>query len=190
MDNSTSRVMSKRRVSGNDQDQSKRRSSTSSRDILRLLLHEEQESRELRRSLLHATEQHKYEKQRADDAERQAKSILSRIVKVNDARVHALNDLSRANEELNLYKAQLDLAQREIFRAQEIVAALEAERNAAEDEAAKARTTIRGLLLEKDVALAREKGRREGLREGLEKGRALGYAQGRAIHARPRRSSR
>jgi hypothetical protein len=184
--NSTERQRRPQRPRDRD---SKRLSSASSRNILRLLLHEDRESQDLQRLLHHATEQLKSERQRADDAEYRAKDVLSRMIKVNDARLLALQDASKANEELRLYKLQLDRAQKEIHRAQEVLVTLEGERNAAEAEAAKARSTVRKLVLEKDVALAREEGRREGLREGMERGKELGYVQGRATgyaHARGR----
>lgn len=74
---------------------------------------------------------------------------------------------------------QLDNAQKEIFRAQDIIDQVAAQRNEAEAEAARARTKARKLQEEKLVMLAREEGRRMGYEEGLSIGRRIAYDQGR-----------
>lgn len=70
-------------------------------------------------------------------------------------------------QELALYKVQLQTAQREIFRAQEIINQVAEEKLEAEGEAARARTKARQLLEDKLIMLAREEGQRQGYREGL-----------------------
>jgi hypothetical protein len=79
-----------------------------------------------------------------------------------------------------LYKVQLESAQKEIYRAQEVLSTVEHQRQEAEAEAARARTTARALKEEKLVQVAREEGRRLGLEEGIQRGRDLGYQEGRA----------
>jgi hypothetical protein len=85
------------------------------------------------------------------------------------------------HQELNLYKVQLDNAQREILRAQEIINQVAKEKNDAEEEAARARTKARQLQEEKMVMMAREDGRRQGFEEGLSRGRRIGFEEGRSI---------
>ncbi|KAF8555447.1 hypothetical protein OG21DRAFT_1496293 [Imleria badia] len=86
-------------------------------------------------------------------------------------------ELARLREELKLYKLQLDNAQKEIFRAQDIIDRVESQRNEAEAEAARARTKARKLREEMLVMLAREEGRR-GYQEQLSMGRRIGYDEG------------
>ena len=118
--------------------------------------------------LLTVTEQLKQESQRADDNERRAREAIQRFRAINEARVAAQQDATRANEELRMYKLQLDYAQKEIFRAQEILESLETQRHDAEASAAKARDVARKFREESLVDLAREEGHRLGLQ-----GRAL-----------------
>ena len=73
-----------------------------------------------------------------------------------------------------MYKLQLEYAQQEIYKAQDILDSLEAQRHDAEASAAKARNVARKLKEETLVDLAREEGRRIGLQEGIARGRRLG----------------
>jgi hypothetical protein len=138
-----------------------------------MLLYDERESNDLRRMLLSVTEQLKQESQRADDNEHRAREAVQRYRAINEARAAAQQDADRANEELRLYKLQLEYAQKEIFKAQEILDSLEAQRHDAEASAAKARNVARKLREDSLVDLAREEGRRLGLQEGLARGRRL-----------------
>ncbi|KAI0307199.1 hypothetical protein B0F90DRAFT_535712 [Multifurca ochricompacta] len=148
--------------------------------ITSMLLYDEREANDLRRMLLSVTEQLKQESQRADDNERRAREAIQRFKAINEARVTAQQDASRANEELRLYKLQLEYAQKEIFKAQEILDSLEAQRHDAETSAAKARSIARKLKEESLMDLAREEGRRIGLQEGLARGRRLVFEQARS----------
>ena len=76
---------------------------------------------------------------------------------------------------------QLENAQREIFRAQEIINQVAKEKQDAEEEAAKARTKARKLQEEKLVMMAREEGRRQGYEDGLSRGRRIGFEEGRSF---------
>lgn len=80
-----------------------------------------------------------------------------------------------------MYKLQLENAQKEIFRAQEVLSTVEQQRHEAEEDAARSRSTARALKEEKLVQMAREEGRRMGMEEGMERGRDLGYKEGRAV---------
>ena len=148
--------------------------------IASILRYDEQQSKDLRRMLLTVTEQLKQESQRADDNERRAREAIQRFRAINEARVAAQQDAARANEELRMYKLQLDYAQKEIFRAQEILDSLETQRHDAEASAAKARSVARKLREDGLVDLAREEGHRLGLQEGLARVRRLGFDQARS----------
>lgn len=152
----------------------------SSKELVRLLVHEEHETQELRSMVHILSERLSNETLRAETAETRAKEAVLRFKQVNDARVAALQEASRASEELGLYKLQLENAQREIRRAQELLDAVEAQRHEAEEAAARARSTARKLKEEKLSQIAREEGRLEGIKEGIARGRVLGYEEGRS----------
>ncbi|KAH9977822.1 hypothetical protein BGW80DRAFT_1284371 [Lactifluus volemus] len=145
-----------------------------------MLLYDEREANDLRRMLLSVTEQLKKESQRADDNERRAREAIQRFKAINEARTAAQQDAARATEELRLYKLQLEHAQQEIYKAQNILDSLEAQRHDAEASAAKARTVARKLKEDTLVDLAREEGRQLGLKQGLARGRRLGFEQTRS----------
>ncbi|KAI0784852.1 hypothetical protein C8Q75DRAFT_777874 [Abortiporus biennis] len=152
----------------------------SSKDLAKLFVYEEKEFRDLRDTVYTLSEQLKSETQRADDAEKKVKEAVLRFKDANNARLAAQQDSARLTEELRLYKIQLDKAQKEILKAQELLDAVEAQRCEAEEAAARARSTARKLKEEKIMALAREEGRREGIEEGIARGRSLGFEEGRA----------
>ncbi|KAF8963709.1 hypothetical protein BDZ97DRAFT_1818844 [Flammula alnicola] len=83
-------------------------------------------------------------------------------------------ELQRVKEELAMYKIQLDVAQKEIFRAQEIVDKVERQRLAAEEDAMRAKEKMRKLVQTRAVEQAMEEGRRLGFEEGLNQGRVYG----------------
>ncbi|KAH7925912.1 hypothetical protein BV22DRAFT_1194766 [Leucogyrophana mollusca] len=151
----------------------------SPRELLRLLAREEDLSRDLEDKLYSVTDQLQYEQQRADDAERKVKEAVHRFKDVNDARLAAQQECTRVSEELKLYKAALEAAQKEIFRAQEVLNTVEDRRREAEEEALKFRSKARRLTEEKMMHIAREEGRKQGIREGLEMGKDVGYLRGR-----------
>ena len=148
-------------------------------------MHEEQETKELRSMVQVLSERVSNETVRADTAEARAKDAVLRFKQVNDARLAALQEAARLHEELELYKLQLDNAQREIRRAQELLDALEAQRFDAEEAAARARSMARKLKEEKLMQLAHDEGRLEGMKEGITRGRIIGYEEGRsAVYVR------
>ena len=170
-----------RRDSGSHRHSQRRSSDRLSKTrIASMLLLDERETNDLRRMLLSVTEQLKQESQRADDNERRAREAIQRYRAINEARAAAQQDAARANEELRLYKLQLDYAQKEIFKAQEILDSLEVQRRDAETSAAKARNVARKLREDSLVDLAREEGRRLGLQEGVVHGRRLASEQARS----------
>jgi len=67
--------------------------------------------------LLITTEKLAQETARANEAERQAAEVLAAFKTVHEAKARLERDINRVNEELGLYKIQLDLAQKgEFFR--------------------------------------------------------------------------
>jgi hypothetical protein len=169
-----------KRSSRSSKEREKSRIGATSRELVKLLVREEKESHDLR-SMVHVlSERLSNEVHRADAAETNAREAVLRFKQTNDARLVALQESSRLNEELQLYKLQLDNAQREINRAQGILDALEAQRFEAEESAARARTTARKLKEEKLVQVAHDEGRLQGFKEGISQGRLMGYEQGRA----------
>ncbi|KAH8092464.1 hypothetical protein BXZ70DRAFT_454918 [Cristinia sonorae] len=154
--------------------------SSASKELAKLLVFEEKECQELRSTLQLMAERLKMETQRADEAESRVKDVVFRFKEANDARLAAQVESARYREELNLYKLQLDNAQKELRRAQELLDAVEAQRVTAEEEAARARGMARKLKEEKVIQVARDEGRKQGIEEGIARGRAMGYEEGRA----------
>lgn len=76
-----------------------------------------------------------------------------------------------------MYRIQLESAQKEIFRAQDVLHVVDTQRYEAEKEAAQARATARQLNQEIMVKVAMEEGRKIGLQEGLQRGRHLGIQE-------------
>ncbi|KIP10395.1 hypothetical protein PHLGIDRAFT_33918 [Phlebiopsis gigantea 11061_1 CR5-6] len=174
-----SRPHSKRSSTRSGKDR-KNHPASRSKELVRLLITEESESHGLRTMVQTLSERLGKEAGRADAAEARAQEAVLRFKQVNDARIAAQREAARAGEELALYKLQLDNAQREIRRAQDLLDALEAQRFEAEESAARARSTARKLKEERLVQIARDEGRVAGIKEGMIRGRALGYEEGRA----------
>ncbi|KAF5386815.1 hypothetical protein D9615_002132 [Tricholomella constricta] len=115
-----------------------------------------------------------HETARADAAERELakdnEAVIARVRNMKEAHLRAEAELSRVTSELALYKLQLDLAQREILRAQKILDDVEHARVEAEERGIKDRERARKLVLQRAIEVAREEGRREGWRQSLERG--------------------
>ncbi|KAJ3507343.1 hypothetical protein NLJ89_g6362 [Agrocybe chaxingu] len=132
-----------------------------------------------------------YERQRANDAESKLQEVTAHLKAINDARIQAMHDAAQAKEELKLvifldilkarltnttssvYKIQLETAQKEIYRAQDVIQIVDRQRYQAEQEAAKNRTKARQLNETIMVQLARDEAYKMGLQQGLERGRQL-----------------
>ncbi|KAG6375778.1 hypothetical protein JVT61DRAFT_2628 [Boletus reticuloceps] len=151
---------------------------SSSSHLLARLVSREEEVREINAALAVTSERLEGESSRANAAERRALDYFHRLRIATENREHAEHEAARLREELKLYKLQLENAQKEIFRAQDIIDQVASQRNEAEAEAARARTKARKLQEEKLVMLAREEGRRMGYKEGLSMGRRIGYDEG------------
>lgn len=155
------------------------------------MLRDEHDSKQLRTALVITSERLENETRRADEAERRIMEVLHRLQGAHEATMLAQADMARANEEVRLYKLRLDEAQREIFRAQEIVDQISKEKDEAEAEAARARSTARKFREQSLVARARDEGRRQGFQEGMIRGREFAQLEQSARRAYdPERSQR
>lgn len=149
------------------------------KELMRMLADEQETTRELQQQLTFTTSQLSYEQDRADTAERKIREAVMRFKDANEGRISAQADGARMREELKLYKNALEEAQKEIFKAQNILKDVEGRRREAEEEAAQLRRKVRKLNEERMLEMAREEGRKLGLQEGLEMGKDIGYLQGR-----------
>ncbi|KAF9522961.1 hypothetical protein CPB83DRAFT_70442 [Crepidotus variabilis] len=143
--------------------------------------------------LIMTTERLHSETARANAAEKQATEVMSLFKNTHEAKVRLEKDLTRVKEELGMYKIQLDVAQKEIFRAQEVVDRVDRQRAEAEEAAARARERNRKLVEARAVDIAMEEGRRVGFEEGLKQGRILAemvVPQEEYYDSPPRRSRR
>ncbi|KAI6027181.1 hypothetical protein EDC04DRAFT_168880 [Pisolithus marmoratus] len=162
------------------------RTTESSRShLLARMIAQDEEIREVNSYLAVANERLDTEATRANAAERRALDYFNKLKSAIESKDRTEQEAARLREELKLYKLQLENAQREIFRAQDIINQVSSQRNEAEAEAARARTKARKLQEEKLVMLAREEGRRQGYQEGLMRGRSLGYYEARALREPP-----
>lgn len=118
---------------------------------------------------------------RANDAESRALETAQRYRRVNEDRILAEQETTRLREELRLYKLQLENAQLEINKAQNVLRVVEDQRDDAEASAARARDTARKLNEARLIEQAREEGRRLGFEEGIRRGRAMGFDEGRNV---------
>jgi hypothetical protein len=148
-------------------------STTSSREVLRLLINEEYALKQTRKLLLAAIERVDLESRRAAEAENQIAETLTKFQTLGRQRRAAQEGNARLREELRLHKLQLENARVEIARAQEIVKNVEDQRDDAEESAWKAKEMARKLNEERLMRIARDEGRRLGYAEGVRRGRAL-----------------
>jgi hypothetical protein len=162
-------------------------SSSSRRVLAHVLARKERDAKQMHQLLKLTFAKLDEESQRASDAERRAAECLVRARTAIDARAQADADAASVRTELAMYKVQLEQAQREIFRAQEMLTGLEARRHDAEEDAARARNVARKLQEERAVEAAREDGKQEGWREGLRRGMLLGRQEAEEELLRSRR---
>ena len=148
--------------------------SSSRRVLAHVLARKERDTQQMQQLLKITFAKLDEESQRATDAERRATECLVRARSAIDARAQADADAAAARTELAMYKMQLEQAQREVSRAQELLDGLEARRHEAEEDAARARSVARKLQEERAIESAREEGKQQGWHEGLRRGMLLG----------------
>lgn len=134
-----------------------------------------EDPKQLKHLLLLTNDRLESETRRADQAEQRVVEVLERLRTANETISTVRAEASRANEQLQLYKLQLDNAQREIYRAQDIVDQLTKDRDEAERTAAHARSVARRYREDGLMHKAREEGRREGYEEGYYQAKAMSY---------------
>ncbi|KAH8814660.1 hypothetical protein DL96DRAFT_1820809 [Flagelloscypha sp. PMI_526] len=136
-------------------------------DLIRLLIEAEYENKNLRKSVNTATQSAREELSRALEAERMAKDLGMKLRQSMDEKMQGEQDTARAQDELRLYKLQLDTSKTEVERAQRVVEQLRSERDDAERSAQRARSMARKLDRERHIDAAREEGRRLGFEAGF-----------------------
>ena len=162
---------------------------------LERLLGDDRDPRKLQKLVHKMYDNLKFEKERADRADRRASEAISYLKSICEEKLRAMREISRLEEELKstyvqlihinlaqrsyrLYKIQYEEAQKEIFRAQNVIEGVDERRFQAEKEAADARSTIRKMKEGINIMKAQDEGRQQGLEEGLKKGREIGYQEG------------
>ncbi|KAJ7625580.1 hypothetical protein FB45DRAFT_921808 [Roridomyces roridus] len=139
--------------------------------LLSLLIEKDYEASKLRKALNRAHDRVEAETSRALEAEHATQQTLNQFRVVNEAKVTAERFLAKTSEELRLWKFQFEHAQKELKRAQDMVHLVERQRDDAEKEAVKARTTARQLHEQRLITDAMEEGRRLGYKAGLRRAR-------------------
>ncbi|PFH53510.1 hypothetical protein AMATHDRAFT_1165 [Amanita thiersii Skay4041] len=118
-----------------------------------------------------------HETERANAAERKSIQLATLLRTAKDNNLSLQLQLTKAQKELELYRIQLDIAQQEIQKAQEIVARIDQARIHAEEQAARDRTKARKLLERAAINDALQKGREAGYKQGLERGKLLAWSE-------------
>ena len=145
--------------------------SPSQRELVRLLIDQEQEASILRKQLYIANQRVDSEARRAAELERANQLATQRYHEINESRVVVQQEASKAIQDSRIYHLELENAQKEIERAQESLKHIERERDEAEAAAARARAKTRKLREQQIVAAARQEGRRLGFEAGFEHAR-------------------
>lgn len=140
-----------------------------------MLYTEHRDSKDALTVLNKTAERLELETQRANEAERKLQEANDRWRSINQSRLQAQNEASRLNEELRLYKLQLEAAQSQIARANDMITQTDREKSLAEDEAAKAKRLAKKYEMETLIQKAREEGKRLGREQGIREGREQGY---------------
>ncbi|KAK0228718.1 hypothetical protein IW262DRAFT_636026 [Armillaria fumosa] len=117
------------------------------------------------------------ERARADDADRDLKEVVTRFKALFQEKVAAVQEAAKAKQELQLHKNALEMAQIEISNAQELLRAVERQRNQAEEEAQEVRAIAHKLHMEREILKATEEGRQRGFVEGIQRARVFAQEQ-------------
>ncbi|TDL20049.1 hypothetical protein BD410DRAFT_873014 [Rickenella mellea] len=149
--------------------------SGATRELVRFLAAEGLNSKEALRVLGRTSDRLDYETRRANETEQRLRETQERWRAVNQARIAAQQEAGRLNEELRLHKTQLETAQAQIARANDMIAVSDREKLRAEEAAEKAKEQARRLQEERVAHRARGEGRKIGRDEGWMQGREAGY---------------
>jgi hypothetical protein len=161
----------RKRNSGRKRERDLANASPSQRELVRLLIDQEQEASMLRKQLYIANQRVESEARRAAELERANQQATQRYREINESRIVVQQEASKAIQDSRIYHLELENAQKEIEGARESLKRIEKERDEAEAAAARARTKTRKLREQQIVAAAREEGRRLGFQAGFEHAR-------------------
>ncbi|KAF6761158.1 hypothetical protein DFP72DRAFT_804409 [Ephemerocybe angulata] len=142
-------------------------SDTSQRELLRIVLEQEAEADNLKKALRTTLQRLEEESQKVAEYEKGTKESSEKFKQVNESRLAAEQEATRATQQLHVYEFQLDKAEREIATTQETLKMLAAQKEEAEELAARARARARKLLQKQVVLQAKEEGRRMGFEAGI-----------------------
>lgn len=122
--------------------------------------------------------------------EMQKEELLVRFAALVKDKASVEADLRAAHESLRLHKTQLELAQKEVNRANEVVRGVDQARVQAENEATRLRSKLRQLEAEKVTRQGWEEGWDIGYQEGMEQVQVESGLVGRFMGRRRRSSTR
>ncbi|KAJ3907976.1 hypothetical protein F5879DRAFT_986052 [Lentinula edodes] len=122
--------------------------------------------------------------------ETQKEELLVRFVALAKDKASVEADLRTTQESLQLYQAQLELAQKEVNRATDVVRKVDQARVQAENEVARLRSRVRQLETEKSTRRGWEEGWDIGFQEGIERAQAETSLMDRFVPRRRRSSTR
>ena len=152
------------------------------------------ESLKMRDLLDTAVRQVHIESKRAEELQRINDETAMRFRILNEDRLSAQQEATKAKTELKLYQFQLDNAQKEVEKAKTALKDIEKQRDEAEEAAARAREKARKYQQERLVAVAREEARRLGYEAGLKQAKKekeiLAAGKSRSTPQTPTRSSK
>ncbi|THH06828.1 hypothetical protein EW145_g3812 [Phellinidium pouzarii] len=170
----------KSRFTGRSRTSSGRRSrktSSSSRELVRVLLEEKKDAERMHVQLEHAYGILRAESQRAADAERTAIETAERLKGLHRARLAAQQETARLQAELRMYKIQYDKAQSQLLHANDMISQSDLERDKAERAMEKMRRAVDKFKGTELARRAREEGWRQGREEVMRERKVDAFTQ-------------
>ena len=144
---------------------SRKTSSTSNRELIKILLEEKWDAERMQDQLDRAYGIIRAESRRVTLAEQTAVETSDRLRGANHARMAAQQEAARAKAELRLYKVQFENAQEQLKRANELILQSDLDRERAEHATEKMRRQVEKYREMEITRRAREEGRMEGREE-------------------------
>ncbi|KAF8624485.1 hypothetical protein AX17_007114 [Amanita inopinata Kibby_2008] len=153
----------------------------SSQELVNTLIDKEHEAKRLLKALRAALQRLNTQAARISELENNNQEALERLRQINQSRIEAQQEASRASQELQLYQIELENAQREVMHGSEMMTTIQKQRDDAEQAAIRARAKARRLRQQRLVDAAREEGRKWGFSDGFERAKQT-YVINRALH--------